>query len=138
AIADMFCRDIDMIYVVDDRTIERTVRHLQTHQIRGDFGPNLAQFTHPHHINTTRTDDFTNLEGVSQANMYAHLLRLPINASLAQARVRPEIERDAEHLCRELGFVKGKTVVLFPDANSWQQIPDEFWSLLPQRLADRG
>ena len=137
-VAELFLDDIDFIYVLEGSTLDATVSYLFTHGIKSAFGTNQALFIHPHHVNDTRVDDFTNLEGVSQAQMYANLLRLPIHSPIALPRPKPEYFRKAEGLCHQMGFIRGRTAVLFPDSNSWPPVSEDFWKRLPAVISQAG
>jgi hypothetical protein len=138
AIAEMFARDFDIIGLANDGDLDRTVGHLLVNRIKCGFAPGEALFVHPHHMNDTRVDDFTNLEGVSQANMYANLLRLPIRAALSAPEIPESWLAAGEAAAKTLGMTKGRSVVLCPDSNSWPPVGDAFWERLAARLQKAG
>src|SRR5258708_20482694 len=95
---------------------------------------NEACFPHPNHVTDARADFFTALEHVSQASMYMLLLGLPLDSSLALPEVAPEARAAAATLAGEIRLRPGRSVLLFPDANSWPAVADEFWStVVPKR-----
>jgi len=140
AIASMFRSDFDRLYVVEDKDLDAVAEHLVLYGIKSGFGTGQGLFMHPHHINDTRVDDFTNIDGVSQANLYAHLLRLPIRSPLTPPKIDASVTKgEVEALAARHALVPGKSVILFPDTNSWPgRIPDVFWESLSLQLAKAG
>jgi hypothetical protein len=138
AIAELFIDEIDSIYLMSQHVAERVLRHLLDNRLKCSFGPGEALFIHPHHVNDTRVDDYTNLEGVSQVNMYANLLRLPIRTPPETPKISEENRLEAKNLADEYGVIKNKSVVLFPDSNSWPQLPVTFWEKLSISLDKKG
>jgi len=139
AIASMFSEHFDSVHVVEDAFLDQVAQHLMRYGIKSGFGPNQALFVHPHHINDTRVDEFCNIDGVSQANMYANLLRLPILSPLTSPRVNRNVQDELDHLIDRYGIRKGKSAIIFPDTNSWPgQIDEAFWNGLSQQLAGAG
>src|SRR5882762_604017 len=131
AIASMFSEHFDSVHVVEDAFLDQVAQHLMRYGIKSGFGPNQALFVHPHHINDTRVDEFCNIDGVSQANMYANLLRLPILSPLTPPRVNRNVQDELDHLIDRYGIRKGKSAIIFPDTNSW---PGQIAEAVPAEL----
>lgn len=138
AIAELFIDDIDSVYLMQKDTTDRALRYLMDNGLKCGFGPGEALFIHPHHVNDTRVDDFTNLEGVSQVNMYANLLRLPIRTLPGTPIIPSNRHLEAKSLSERYGVIEGKSVVLFPDSNSWPQLPGVFWKKFSINLSKKG
>lgn len=138
AVAELFIDDIDSIYLMEKDITDRTLSHLMDNRLKCGFGLGEALFIHPHHMNDTRVDDFTNLEGVSQVNMYANLLRLPIRSLPSTPKIPADNRLEIKSLLEGSGVITGKSVVLFPDSNSWPQPPGNFWEKLSLSLSKSG
>jgi len=138
AVAEMFIQHFDRVYLVKDHSINHVTDHAMRHKINSPFKKDSGMLIHPHHMNDTRVDDFTNIDGVSHTAMFAHLMRMPITTSLSPAIPVPGKEEGAADLCRKHNIVRGRSVILFPDSNSWPQPEDAFWAEIPARLAARG
>lgn len=100
---------------------------------------------HPYDLGDCRMDNLMYLYkypgrgGLTQPDIYRHLLRLPWDARLDRPRATTEWDADAERIAQQIGMPKGESVILFP-ANSSEhpQFPDVFWETVAARLVQRG
>jgi hypothetical protein len=77
--------------------------------------------------------------GLSMADMFRHLLRLPWDACLDRPTIPPEWETEAQSLADTVGMDRGRSITLFPASSSpLVQLPDILWSTLVARLTERG
>lgn len=77
--------------------------------------------------------------GLTQPDIYRHLLRLPWEAKIERPHAPSEWDAEVEDIARRIGMPRGESVILFP-ANSSEhpQFPDFFWETVTTRLIQRG
>lgn len=138
SIAEMFARDASRIVAVEDATLTRVSDIAAGAGLRTDLATDRAMFVHPTTMGDGRIDTVTAFEGFSQKSMYQYLLRLPFDSRLARPEIRPDWRRDAALFAARHGIAPGRSVLLFPDANSYPLVPDPFWNGLSRALAAQG
>src|SRR5258708_5435814 len=134
----MFKRHFDRIIGLEDLYLNAVHIELSSLRLPSRLVLNEACFPHPNHVTDARADFFTALEHVSQASMYMLLLGLPLDSSLALPEVAPEARAAAATLAGEIRLRPGRSVLLFPDANSWPAVADEFWATVVPKLQAAG
>lgn len=137
-LAMMFRQHFDRIIGLDDLYLTAIRLELEHLKLSTLMLPGYAYFPHPNHLHDQRTDLMPALGFISQIRMYALLLRLPVDSVPAAPDIEPSAREAAAALAASLGIREGRSVLLFPDSNSWEQLPDEFWSHLVPRLQAAG
>lgn len=100
---------------------------------------------HPYDLGDCRIDNLLYLYkypgrgGITQTDMFRHLLRLPWEAKLERPSVPAEWDIEAEKIAQKIGMPKGESVILFPaNSSEYPQFPDFFWETVVARLTQRG
>src|SRR5215469_1121800 len=133
-IAEMFEKHIERIIVVPDNEL-MPMCLTGTQRV---LAANVPIALHPHFLYDGCLDRLTMLDGFSDKEMYAHLLGLPLGASLSTPVLKDEWKQLASNIANTTGIVPGKTVILIPDANSFPSPSLVFWTQLSERLARMG
>lgn len=137
-LALMFRQHFDRIIGLEDLYLNAIRLELEHVKLSTILCPGHAYFPHPNHLHDARADLTPTFGRVSQLGMYATLLRLPLETRPALPQISPDARQGAAELAAKLGIRDGRSVLLFPESNSWEQVPDEFWQHLAPRLQAAG
>jgi hypothetical protein len=118
---------------------------LNTFTDPGRFELDVPFCAHPYDLGDCRTDSLAYLfkypgrGGLSMADVYRYLLRLPWNARFDRPAIPAEWVSEAEELAGRAGVERGRSVILFPaNSSPVSQFPDVVWSTVVEGLCERG
>ncbi len=141
AIAQMYQNDIFKIIAVDGNQIQdycSRTHHFCTFAIDQPF------VAHPFWVGDGRLDRMFELfrypgrGGLSFADMFRYMLHLDWDAPLARPVIPKAWRDEADSYAQSIGMVPGKSVILFPDNNTTEALPTEFWQSLTEHLTKAG
>lgn len=102
---------------------------------------------HQYELGDCRIDDIQYLlkypgrGGLTCTDIYRHILRLPWDASLERPQIPDQCVAEAQQFAANAGIVPGRSVILFPAANSnvqYAQLSDAMWKAAVDRLKENG
>ncbi len=109
--------------------VVKAERHVMMHIINnyvdpGRFELDVPMCAHPYDIGDCRVDELSYLfkfpgrGGISFADTFRYLLRLPWDAPFERPQVPAPWEAEAEQFANRIGMPKGRSVILFPATSS--------------------
>lgn len=140
-IAQLYQSDIDKIIQIDDNTL---IHYSKLIQQFCRFDIDQPFVAHPFFIGDGRLFRFweiyggRRMGGVSFSDIYRHILHLDWDAPFAPPVIPQGWRHEAQLYCEKLGLIPGKSVILIPDNNSCEALPDVFWQALANELNLRG
>lgn len=140
-IAQMYQNDIDRIIQIDENTLTHYSGLIQQFCMFDIDQPFVA---HPFFVGDGRLIRLfeayggRNMGGIGFTDIYRHILHLDWNAPIASPAIPHPWREDASIYANEIGVVPGASVILFPDNNSCENLPTEFWQLLVNKLISLG
>ena len=103
------------------------------------FGLNAPIILQPHALERTfYLLGFCDLNGTPWTQVYKSILRLPGHVEPALPRRRPEVVEAAERFCEAEGIVAGRSVLLFPYAQSFPVEANAHFTALAEALQADG
>jgi hypothetical protein len=140
-ITSMYPGRFEQVIEVSKEEMDGMMRYFPPDQFEVDVP--FAAF--PYFLGDARADRLTYLYkypgrgGLSFNDVYRHILMLPWDAPIERPQVPREWELEARRYADEIGLEPGKSVILFPSANTVnEQFPDMLWESLAERLNENG
>jgi len=141
ALAQFFQSHIFKIITIEDRELETLCDKVQYFD---SFIIDQPIIAHPFWHGDGRLDRIMLLNklpgrgGISMVDMSRYILHLDWSAALATPLVPAVWIEEAIHYANNLGIVKGRSIILFPDNNTVESLPDFFWQILANELLNIG
>jgi hypothetical protein len=105
------------------------------------FGPNTPILLHPGFAEAPRgrgIDLFATSNDLTWMPLYNRILQLDANAEPVAPAYHDHVAREAESLCRSAGVIPGRSVLLFPYAQSFDVPALNHFAALAVRLKQQG
>ena len=104
------------------------------------FGHNVPILIHPFvALETHRFSlEFVERNGLTWMQLYKQILHLPGDVEPAVPPLRPDSEDQAAQLCREAGVEAGRSIILFPYAQSLPVAASAHFAEVAARFSERG
>lgn len=140
-IAQLYEGDIGRIISVDPMALHNMCVKTQN---LSRFELDTPIIAHPFWYGDGRLGELANLYrypgrgGISFSDQFRYILHLDWDAPLAKPTVPAIWQEEARVYADQVGIVPGKSVILFPDNNTNEPLPLEFWEPLVQHLNASG